>query len=123
MARLTKLRGAQTRASETFSPGTDNLATDTEVEERVQKHSWLFHGRRDENIKLIFDANGQLQGMEKLGLANELLSNVSFSFQLDGTLSTMVNEKFNLDGTTYIKQQKDFIFVGGNLDEIQSRIL
>jgi len=125
MARLTKLRAPQTRASEKYDTGGENLATDAEVEKRVRKHSALFHHNRDDNSEFNFDADGNLAQItvtDPLGI--EVLQQSDFTFSLDGNLSQIIKEIWDEEGNQYVKFQKDFIFdSNGNLETIENRII
>lgn len=125
MARVTKFRSRQTRAADTYSADDENLATDGEVEQKVRKHSTLFHGVRDNNTHFIFDADGNLSQIITQDPANaELYKQTDFVFDANGNLSQIVKEIKDVDGSSYTKLQKDLLFdINGNLNEIQNRII
>jgi hypothetical protein len=125
MARLTKLRAHQTRASERYDTEEENLATDQEVEQRVRKHSALFHGFRDDNTHFDFDTSGNLaQIITQDPTDTNLYKQSDFTFDTSGNLTQIIKEIWDHEGQSYVKMQKDFIFdSNGNLIEIQNRII
>ena len=125
MPRLTKLRAHQTRASERYDIEEENLATDKEVEERVRKHSRLFHKFRDDNTYFNFDTEGNLtQILTKDQTNTDILQQVDFSFDVAGNLSSIVKEVFDENLDRYLKLQKNFNFdVNGNLESIENIVI
>jgi septation ring formation regulator EzrA len=124
MGGVTKIRARQTRAEEAYDISGGNLATDKEVETRVRKHSALFHHYRDDNTHFHFDVDGNLN---KIVISDDSdtdkYQQSDFTFDSDGNLSSIIKEIWDPEGNQYVKMQKDFLFVDGNLTEIQNRII
>jgi hypothetical protein len=124
LGRITKIRAEQTRADEKYDPSGHSLATDSEVESRIRKHSALFHHGRDDNSKMTFDADGKLTDIRVWDETDTLLLQHSeFTYDLSGNLTTLVKTVWEEDGAEYTKLQKDFLTVNGILTEIQNRII
>lgn len=122
MARLTKLRAHQTRASESYDTEEENLATDKEVEQRVRKHSWIFHGNRDDTTEFTF-SNDNIQSIETKN-GTSLYKKTDFTFDSDGNIQTLIKEYFDENLQSYVKMKKDFLFDSdGNIQNIQNTIL
>lgn len=119
MARLTKLRGSQTRASEEFNPQSDDhLATDKEINERVLKHSSQFHHNRNDRTEFIFDIDGNISSIKVYNSDKSLLLQESnFIFNAD-EISSITKIIYNDDGSVYTELQKSFVFVDGDISEI-----
>lgn len=123
MARVTKIRAPQTRAAEKYDIVEESLATDNEVETRVRKHSSLFHHNRNDNTQFIFDSLGRLSEINIIKPGTiELLQKSIFTFDIDNNLSNITKTIY--DGLEiYTTLSKDFIYLNGNLLEIQNKTL
>lgn len=125
MARRTKLRATQTRAGDEYSADDLNLATDGEVEERILKHSGMFHHNRNEKTRFTYLASGGVETVEIFkpdGIT--LLQKTDFTYTTEGNLLSVTKEVWDDIGNQYIKNRKDFTFdTLGNLTDIQNTIL
>lgn len=120
MARKTKLRAPATRASEEYNTSGENLATDAEVEQRVIKHTEIFHSNRNEIKKFFFDDNNLIQ-IQTLNANETLLKQSDFTFDENSNLTKIIKEIWNENQERFLKIQKDFIFNEDNvLTEIHS---
>jgi len=121
MARLTKIRANQTRAADAYTADNNNLATDGEVEQRVRKHSELFHHNRDDKTVFTYDVNGNLSKLEIYADDNiSLLQETSYTY-LNNSILQIVKEVWDADLLQYLKLQKDFIYnASGNIISIQN---
>lgn len=121
MGRVTKLRGAQTRASEKYDPSGQSLASDSEVEARVRLHSTLFHHNRDDVIKLLFDIDQNLTDIKTFNNDAEdlLLAHSAFTF-INGEITEIDKKVYAQDGSElYMHLKKTFNFdANGNLTSI-----
>ena len=118
---VTKLRGRQTRASEKYDPSGTGLASDSEVEARIRKHSELYHHNRNDVTKLYFDTNENLTDIKTYNDSNEnvLLAHSAFEF-IDGNLSKIIKKVYENNGAKlYMHLEKIFSFdINGNLESI-----
>jgi len=122
--RVTKLRGRQTRASDSYNPSGEGLATDAEVEARVLSHSKYFHHNRDDFTKLYFDVYGNLTEIKTFNNSSEniLFAESLFSFDSFGNLTEINKKVYSEDGQSlYLHLKKTFNFdVLGNLISINN---
>jgi len=120
---VTRLRGKQTRANEKYDPKGAGLASDAEVEARVQQHSSLFHHNRTDVTKLIFDTQGDLTDIKTFNNDDEdiLLAHSAFTFS-DGNISVIEKKIYSSDGSAlYMHLKKTFNFdANGSLQNIQN---
>jgi len=124
MGRVTKIRASQTRAGEAYTKQDNSLATDREVEERVKKHSTLFHHNRNDNTIFSFDADGNLTSIEiKDPDTNDTLQKTDLSFDTDGNLSIIEKTIYDSADTVYTKLKKTLDFdADGNLSSISNEL-
>jgi len=115
---VTKLKGRQTSANDKYDPSGTGLASDREVELRVQQHSQMFHHNTNDVIKLYF-TDGLLSSIKTFNNDDEdiLLGETTFTFE-SGDLSEIVKKIYNDKGELYMHLKKTFIFNNGELLKI-----
>ena len=127
MGGITKLRGIQTRASDSYNPDDVGLASDAEVEARVRKHSKYFHHNRDDVTKLTFDSVGNLTEIKTYNNDNEdkLYAESLFDFDDLGNLTEIEIKIYEEDSDDlYMHLKKTFNFDDyGNLTKIDNEVV
>ena len=121
---LTKIRSRQTRAADEYSPEGDNLATDTEVENRVRKHSSIFHNIRNFDIKFEFNSNDDISKITyyKQG-TTDVLKEANFTYNSDNDIDTITKEIFDNDLNSYNKVKIEFTYDNGDIKNIKNTVL
>ncbi len=95
-----------------------------ELETKIIEHTHYFHGVRDDDSVFEY-TNGILTDMVIYKPnSSDILQESSFSFDVNGILTSIVKKIWDDSLNLYVIMQKDFIFdVNGNLIEIQNRII
>lgn len=115
MAGVTRIRGLQTTAGASFdSKDENNLATDREVEERIKKHSYMFHNNGNGKTEFEFDEDNNITSIKIFDNENNIKQESTFLFE-SGILTKIVKEIFDENQISYSKIQKDFVYNNGNI--------
>ncbi len=116
----TRIRGDQTKAGDVYDPSKGGLSTDREVEDRVLKHSSLFHGNRNDFTKYI--KSGEiLTDIKVYESVNELQLFRHTAFTYLGELLTQTDKiVYNLDNSIYTHLRKSFNYVNGELVNVDT---